>query len=204
MRSSNAAPVPRDVFAPSGTIAKATPRVTSYVAEGDVVADKYRVERMVGQGGMGFVVAAKHIQLDEYVALKVLNGEFLGNPVIVERFTREAKAACRLKSENIARVYDVGSWNGAPFIVMEYLEGRDLGVCLREGGRLAVDRAVEYAMHACAALAVAHSHGVVHRDIKPENLFLVEYDGLPFIKLLDFGISKSALTADIRASHPWT
>ena len=164
------------------------------VREGDLIAGKYRVERVLGVGGMACVVAAKHLHLDESVALKFLRKEFLAQRGVAERFTREAKAACKIKSEYVARVYDVGVHDGAPFLVMDHLVGRDLYTVLVESGPLPVDAAVEYAMQTCAALAAAHSIGIVHRDVKPENLFLVEHQGLPTVKLLDFGISRIALT----------
>jgi serine/threonine-protein kinase len=167
-----------------------------YVAEGDLVADKYRVERILGVGGVGFVVAARHVELGGLFALKFLKKRFLQDKAIVERFTREARAACRIKSEYVARVYDVGTHGRAPFLVMEHLVGRDLAAVLAEHGPFAVGDAVEYAVQACAALAVAHASGIVHRDIKPENLFVVDHEGLSVIKLLDFGISKIALASD--------
>ena len=185
---------PNEAIARSGAVRVTERERGDELAIGDVVDGKYRVERILGSGGMGFVVAAKHIQLDEYVALKFLHEEFLSQAGIVERFTREARAACKIKSEYVARVYDVGSSGGKPFLVMEHLVGRDLATVLKESGRLGVDDAVEYTMQTCAALASAHAQGIVHRDIKPENLFLVEHEGLPSVKLLDFGISKFALT----------
>jgi serine/threonine protein kinase len=183
-----------DAIARSGPVRVTERERSADLAIGDVIDGKYQVEGILGSGGMGFVVAAKHIQLDEYVALKFLHDEFLTQAGIVERFTREARAACKIKSEYVARVYDVGSNGGKPFLVMEHLVGRDLATVLKESGRLGVDDAVEYTMQTCAALASAHAQGIVHRDIKPENLFLVEHDGLPSVKLLDFGISKVALT----------
>ena len=178
----------------------APPSGAFYVGVGDVVAGKYRVESVLGFGGMAFVLSAKHVHLDEHFALKFLNRELLAQKAIVERFTREAKAACKIRSEHVARVYDVGLHDGAPFIVMEHLTGRDLAAVVMDGGALEIADAAEYVMQACVALAVAHSHGIVHRDIKPENLFLVEHEGMPIIKLLDFGISKTALTgADPRS-----
>jgi serine/threonine protein kinase len=171
-----------------------------YVTEGDVIANKYVVERVLGVGGIGFVVAARHQELGGYFALKFLKRRFLRQPQVVERFTREARAACRIQSEYVARVYDVGASDGIPFLVMEYLVGRDLAKVLAEDGRLSVDDAVEFTVHACVALAVAHAHGIVHRDIKPENLFLVEHDGLSTIKLLDFGISKVTLSDNVFGS----
>jgi serine/threonine-protein kinase len=165
-----------------------------YVGVGELVAGKYRVEKVLGAGGMAFVLAARHVELDELFALKFLDERFLGNASIIERFTQEAKAACKIRSEHVARVYDVGVHGGAPFFVMEHLDGRDLSAVLAESGALPVEDAVEYVMQACEALAVAHKHGIIHRDIKPENLFLLERNGLPVIKILDFGISKVALT----------
>ncbi|HZU84845.1 MAG TPA: protein kinase [Polyangiaceae bacterium] len=173
-----------------------------YVAEGDLVAGKYRVERILGVGGVGFVVAARHAELGGHFALKFLKKRFLNDRTIVERFTREARAACRIKSEYVARVYDVGAHGRAPFIVMEHLVGRDLATVLAERGAFAIGDAVEIAVQSCAALAVAHASGIVHRDIKPENLFLVDEEGLPTIKLLDFGISKIALASD-RPTDEW-
>jgi eukaryotic-like serine/threonine-protein kinase len=166
-----------------------------YVTPGEIVADKYRVEEVLGVGGMAFVVAVTHVELGERFALKFLNRDLLGEKTIVDRFTQEARAACRIRSEHVARVYDVGTHYGAPFFVMEHLEGRDLAMVLAHSDRkgLPIGQAVEWVMQACDALAVAHHHGIIHRDIKPENLFLVEHGGLPSIKLLDFGISKLSL-----------
>jgi serine/threonine-protein kinase len=163
-----------------------------YVAPGELVAGKYLVERALGAGGVAFVVSARHVELGERFALKFLNEQFLGDPSVIERFTREARAACKIQSEHVARVFDVGTHRGVPYLVMEHLEGRDLCAVLAERGPLPIEQAVEHAMQACEALAAAHSHGIVHRDVKPENLFLVEHGGLTTLKLLDFGISKLA------------
>jgi|SRR5579859_391095 len=162
------------------------------VQPGDVLAGKYRVERVLGHGGMGIVVRAHHIQLDEKVALKFLLPSALKRPDVVSRFDREARAAVRIKSEHVARVTDVGRLeSGSPYMVMEYLEGVDLGVWLRKGGPLPVDEAAELVLQACEALAEAHGLGIVHRDLKPANLFCIRRaDGLRSIKVLDFGISK--------------
>ncbi|MCU0683956.1 MAG: serine/threonine protein kinase [Polyangiaceae bacterium] len=168
-----------------------------WVGPGDLVAGKYRVERGLGEGGMGYVVAATHLQLDERVALKFLRPEAAKNADLKARFAQEARAAAKIKSEHVARVFDVGALeDGTPFIVMEYLEGRDLDSLLRESATLRPEDAIEYVLHACAGLADAHAAGIVHRDVKPENLFLVRRpDGSPLVKVLDFGISKLALTA---------
>ena len=149
---------------------------------------------MLGAGGMGIVAAALHLQLDERVAIKFLLPEVLGNPEAVGRFTREARAAVKIKSEHVARVIDVGTLeNGAPYIVMEFLEGQDLAAYLQAHGPLPAPRAVEYVLQACEALAEAHRLGIVHRDLKPANLFLTQRaDKSDCIKVLDFGISKAA------------
>jgi eukaryotic-like serine/threonine-protein kinase len=164
----------------------------SEVQEGDVLAGKFRIERILGQGGMGVVVAATHIQLDERVALKFLLPEALSNPEAVARFAREARAAVKIKSEHVARVSDVGTLDsGSPYMVMEYLQGQDLSDWVRDRGAMPVADAVEFVLQACEALAEAHVLGIVHRDLKPANLFVtMRADGTPCIKVLDFGISK--------------
>jgi eukaryotic-like serine/threonine-protein kinase len=173
-----------------------------------LLAGKYRIERVLGQGGMGVVVSAIHAVLDERVAVKLLLPEALSDPELVARFQREARAAVRIKSEHVARVIDVGVVDapalpmqaalgvpatvGAPFIVMEYLEGRDLAAVLRATGPLFVTDATSYVAQAIEAIAEAHSLGIIHRDLKPANLFLTHRpDGTPLIKVLDFGISKT-------------
>ncbi len=160
--------------------------------EGAVVAGKYRVERVLGVGGMGIVVAARHILLDERVALKFLLPEALANGEAVGRFIREARAATRIKNEHVARVSDVGQLeDGSPFIVMEYLEGADIATWLVQRGALATEQAVDFVLQACEAIAEAHAQGIVHRDLKPANLFCTtRADGSLSIKVLDFGISK--------------
>ncbi len=165
---------------------------TAGVREGQVIAGKYRIDRIVGEGGMGVVVAAHHLQLDERVAIKFLLPEALGNPEVVARFAREARAAVKIKSEHVARVVDVGTLEtGAPYMVMEFLQGSDLSSWLAQKGMLSVELAVEFILQACEAIAEAHGIGIVHRDLKPANLFIVRpADGLYSVKVLDFGISK--------------
>jgi eukaryotic-like serine/threonine-protein kinase len=160
--------------------------------EGDVLAGKFRIERVLGVGGMGMVVSAMHIQLEERVAIKFLLPEALMNAEAVARFGREARAAVKIKSEHVARVTDVGALEtGAPYMVMELLRGQDLSHVLRDNGALPIAVAVQYLLQACEALAEAHAVGIVHRDLKPANLFLTaRADGSPCIKVLDFGISK--------------
>jgi len=161
--------------------------------EGDVVAGKYRVERVVGEGAMGIVYAAHHLVLDQRVALKFLfvdSTEAGGETV--ERFVREAQAAARLRSEHVVRVTDAGSSDaGFPFLVMEYLEGCDLAELLKVDGPLPPAEVADYVLQVLAALAEAHAAGIVHRDLKPANLFVADRgDHSPVIKILDFGISK--------------
>jgi len=162
------------------------------VYAGQILGGKYRVDRVLGAGGMGMVVAATHLQLDERIAIKFLLPEALRNPEAVARFGREAKAAVKIRGEHVARVIDVGTFeNGAPYMVMEHLDGRDLSALIHERGALAPSDAVDAVLQACEALAEAHALGIVHRDLKPANLFMVRRpDGTPCVKVLDFGISK--------------
>jgi eukaryotic-like serine/threonine-protein kinase len=172
------------------------------VQAGDVLAGKYRVERVLGVGGMGVVVAALHMDLDQRVALKFLLPAAAEKPDVVARFDREARAAAKIKSEHVARVSDVGKLeNGTPYIVMEYLEGGDLEGRVEKGGALPIPLAVDYVLQACEAIAEAHAAGIVHRDLKPANLFLARQgDGSEIVKVLDFGISKAlAPSADTEA-----
>jgi serine/threonine-protein kinase len=159
-----------------------------------VLAGKYTVERVVGVGGMGVVLAARHVELDERVAIKMLLPTLspLGEPAT--RFVREARAAIKIRNEHVVRVFDVGRLEGgAPYIVMEYLEGCDLSRLVEEIGPLKVQDAIEYVVQACEAIAAAHALGIVHRDLKPANLFLARTgDGRACVKVLDFGISKIA------------
>ena len=159
---------------------------------GDVIADKYEFIKVIGSGGMGYVVSATHVELGHQVALKFLRPELLVHRDLVARFAKEARTAVMIKSEHVARVFDVGTLPDAgPFIAMELLEGQDLGRVVSERGSLPVETAIDYILQACEALATAHSLGIVHRDIKPENLFLSRsVPGVDVIKVLDFGISK--------------
>ncbi len=159
---------------------------------GTILLDRYRVERILGQGGMGTVVAARHIELNQLVAFKFLRGEAQGRADVVERFMREARALAKLQSEHVTRVFDVGTMpTGEPFMLMEHLMGRDLDQVLEQEGRLDLARVITLALELCDALADAHSHGIVHRDLKPANLFLhTPARGKSVLKVLDFGISK--------------
>jgi eukaryotic-like serine/threonine-protein kinase len=174
------------------------------LAAGAVIAGKYRVERELGAGGMGYVVAAIHEQLDQRVAVKLLASELCENSDAVLRFLREARAAVRIQSEHVARVLDVGELeNGAPYMVMEFLSGQDLSHELQEQKRLDVHTTIDYVLQACEAVAEAHSLGVVHRDLKPANLFLTRRpDGSPLVKVLDFGIAKALAPEGAAESAP--
>jgi len=173
----------------------------SPVAPGDVLAGKYRVDRILGAGGMGLVVAATHLTIHQRVALKFLRPDAARMPETKERFLREAQAAVRLKSEHVAKVLDVGTLeDGSPYMVMEYLEGATLGDVVRNHGPLPVADAVSHVVQACEAVAEAHAAGIVHRDIKPDNLFLTKsVHGRHLVKVLDFGIAKT-LGVDLHLS----
>jgi len=162
---------------------------------GAVIGEKYQVERVLGNGAMGIVVAARHVLLGHAVAIKLLAGPHEARPASLKRFLREARAIAALASDHVVRLFDFGtSSNGAPFIVMQYLAGRDLEAEVRaRGGPLSPTDAVDFVIQACAGLAAAHAQGIVHRDIKPSNLFLTRRsDGSPLVVVIDFGISKMA------------
>jgi serine/threonine-protein kinase len=161
---------------------------------GDIVAGKYRIEKVVGEGGMGVVFAAHHLTLDQRVAVKVLLVDAAQGEEVVERFVREAQAAARVQSDHVVRIMDAGSLdNGLPFLVMERLEGCDLEDLLSLRGPLPLTDVCDYVLQVLAALGKAHAAGIVHRDLKPANLFLHTCDeGTSLVKVLDFGISKQA------------
>jgi serine/threonine-protein kinase len=160
---------------------------------GDILLGKYRVEEIIGVGGMGRVLKAQHMYLQQSVAIKVLLPQMAESQSTVGRFLREAQATVRLRSEHIARVMDVGTMpNGTPFMVMEYLEGHDLNQILRHHGPQMPQAVVDLILQACEGMAEAHAIGIVHRDIKPSNFFITRRpDGSNLLKILDFGISKT-------------
>ena len=164
------------------------------VKEGDVLAEKFRVDKVVGAGGMGVVVEATHLVLQQRVALKFLHEQATHLPEVVARFEREARAAASLRSPHAVRIMDVGMLaDRQPYIVMELLDGQDLASVIRSGGQLSVETAVNYLRQACDAVGEAHKRGIVHRDLKPGNLFVTtDNRGEPLVKVLDFGISKVA------------
>lgn len=159
---------------------------------GVLLDQKYRLDTLLGEGGMGLVWLATHVDLDRPVAVKTVRSEYASNPEIVERMLREARAVAQLRGEHVVRVLDVARLpSGAPYMVLEYLEGNDLYAELNARGPLPLTEAVELVLQACEGLAEAHALGIVHRDLKPENLYLaVQPDGRLVLKILDFGISK--------------
>jgi serine/threonine protein kinase len=159
---------------------------------GQVVGDKYRIVRLLGEGGMGRVYEAQHTTIGRRFAIKCLHSEHSRNRELIARFQREAQAAGGLENENIAAVFDLGCFaDGVPYLAMEFLEGEDLGRLLARTGPLPVPRAAYVILQACRGLLVAHGRGIVHRDLKPENLFICRRnDGVDLVKILDFGIAK--------------
>ena len=163
------------------------------LAPGTILLGKYRIDELIGAGGMGSVVRASHLYLQEPVAIKILLPQMVESEQTVQRFLREAQAAVKLKSEHSARVMDVGTTpDGAPFMVMEYLEGNDLNQILRHHGPQLPPVACDLMLQACTGIAEAHALGIIHRDIKPSNFFITRRpDGSMLLKILDFGISKT-------------
>ena len=158
---------------------------------GFIVGNKYRIDGCLGEGGMGVVLSATHLELDAPVAIKVVREEYAGSDDIVERVLFEARAVARMRSSHVVRVLDVARLDsGCPYIVMEQLQGVDLGHALWDNGPFSVPQAIDYLLQACDGLAEAHGLGIVHRDLKPGNLFLATTPEGVVLKVLDFGISK--------------
>lgn len=160
---------------------------------GAILSGKYRIESVLGVGGMGVVVAARHLGLDQLYAIKLLDSQGAARPEVVERLMVEGRAAARLMSPHTARVFDVGRLDdGSPYLVMELLQGTDLKTLIDTVGRQPLETVVRWGVAVCRALEEAHAAGVIHRDIKPANLFLVQQPSgaEPLLKVLDFGIAK--------------
>jgi tRNA A-37 threonylcarbamoyl transferase component Bud32 len=171
---------------------------------GRILAGKYRLDHLLGKGGMGTVVAATHLGLGRKVALKFMRPGLVDDGESLGRFTREARAAAALRGEHVVQVMDVevDADNGAPYIVMEHLEGSDLASVVQVRGALPPVEAVNYLLQACEGLAEAHANGIIHRDLKPANLFLTRRpDGTPLVKVLDFGVSKLSEAAQSGSFH---
>jgi len=159
---------------------------------GKVFAGRYRVDELIGQGGMGRVYRAVHLTMDKPVALKVLVPELAADPDSADRFEREAAASAKLRHPNTIQIFDYGtSEEGQLFLAMELLQGHTLGACIARDGPLSPSRAVHIAVQVLKSLKEAHAQGIIHRDLKPENIFLADYSGEPdFVKVLDFGIAR--------------
>jgi serine/threonine-protein kinase len=171
---------------------------------GRVLADTYQIIRQLGEGGMGRIFEARHLRIrDRLVAVKVLGEEFVREPEIVARFEREVESVSRVVHPHVIEVYDAGKTaEGVHFFVTELLAGEDLGARLaRTQKALPPELAISLARQTCKALAAAHACGVIHRDVKPENVFITEVDGQPFVKVLDFGISKVIKSKDAKLTR---
>jgi serine/threonine protein kinase len=179
--------------------------VSPPVSPGEIIAGKYRVERVIGTGGMGVVVRAIHLKLELPIAVKFMSAGLRTNELGIRRFVREARAMAGIRSEHVVRVIDADSLSdGTPYIVMEYLEGSDLDHVLRDRLIVPVAEAISYMLQAGEAIAEAHAAGIVHRDLKPANLFRCRRaDGSALIKVLDFGVSKLLPKPGITTSNAW-
>ncbi len=172
---------------------------------GDVIAGKYALGRVIGEGGMGVVYEATHTRLHQRLAIKVLRPDVPDFQVVLERFEREARATAQLRTIHAARVIDVDTMpDGLPYMVMEFLEGADLEVELRATGPMAIDQAVDVVLQVAEAMAEAHALGIVHRDLKPSNVFVCRVGGRRVVKVLDFGISKIEGAAKARITGEQT
>ncbi|MBI5531298.1 MAG: serine/threonine protein kinase [Deltaproteobacteria bacterium] len=162
------------------------------VKEGDVLGGTYRVERVIGAGGMAVVVAAIHMFEPERVAIKILYRKAAKSKEVLKRFEREQRTIRQMRSEHVSRLLGAGIFKDSPYMVMELLKGQDLSDMLKSRGALSIEESAGYLLQACEAIAEAHALGTIHRDLKPGNLFLTHRaDGSPCIKVLDFGIAKS-------------
>lgn len=191
-----------DLLDPRSETVPRSPSAASEFSPGCVVAGKYLVERVLGEGGLGVVVKAKHLQLDAPVAIKHVKPADIARKDVVERFLREARLAARIKNEHAVKVQDVDTLeSGVPYMVMEFLEGHDLAQLVL-ASPLPLERAIDYVLQACEALAEAHAAGIVHRDLKPANLFLTQRPGgSSLVKVLDFGISRLATEREARVTR---
>ncbi|MDI1478652.1 serine/threonine-protein kinase [Polyangium sp. y55x31] len=169
---------------------------------GLVIQSRYRIEKLIGRGGMGAVYAVRHVNTGEICALKLLHPSVANNPGAVERFRTEARAPVSIGSEHVVRVIDADvapEIGGVPFIVMELLKGRDLGSELKQRGALPAGEVVVYLKQVARVLDKAHALGIVHRDLKPANLIVTQReDGTPLVKILDFGIAKLVDQSDAK------
>jgi eukaryotic-like serine/threonine-protein kinase len=158
---------------------------------GMVIEGRYRIIDLIGRGGMGAVYRVEHVKMGKIMAVKILSGELSQDRDLAARFTREAEMVSRLSHSNTVSVFDFGSHQGMMYLVMEYIDGRDLAVVLRNDGPLALPRAAAILIQICSALGEAHGKDIVHRDLKPENVLVCLQDEQEdFVKVLDFGLAK--------------
>ncbi|HTB75367.1 MAG TPA: serine/threonine-protein kinase [Polyangiaceae bacterium] len=169
-----------------------------------VIAERFRLTRQLGQGGMGSVWLATHLALDIPCAVKFIEGEIAQLPEAQARFEREAKAAAQLRSPHVVQILDHGVFQGTPYIAMELLDGEDFGKRLQRIGRMPPNDVLRIIGQVCRALTKAHGVGIVHRDLKPENIFLVPDDDREIAKVLDFGIAKATGAGGIDGSNTKT
>ena len=188
------------------TSVTSSPQLNGGIVEGQTLNGKYRIDRLLGAGGMCFVYEAEHLHLKQALALKVLKPDFAKDATAVARFAQEAQSAAGLRSPNVARVYDVDKLpDGQPFITMELLVGNDLGTELQKRYSLPMELAVDYVRQASQGIAEAHAMGIIHRDLKPENLFLSELGEMTerrLLKILDFGIAKNIAETSRKLTAP--
>jgi serine/threonine-protein kinase len=158
---------------------------------GTLIAGKLRIVRLLGAGGMGAVYEVEHEITKHRRALKLLHPQYAAYPHVIERFLREASAAGRIGNPHIIETFDAGQLeSGEPYLVMELLQGQTLSDLMEKKGELSLTEAAELLRQACTGVQAAHDAGIVHRDLKPDNLFITTRDGRPFLKILDFGVSK--------------
>ncbi len=173
---------------------------------GSLLGERYKLLRLIGQGGMGAVYLAEHVVIGKQIAVKVLGPDYSRNPGDVQRFLQEARAASLIRHDHVVDIADFGySPRGQAYLVMEYLEGEDLGRTLQQVGVMGWFRVSNIVMQIGSALAAAHAKGIVHRDMKPENCFRVKREGdADFIKVLDFGIAKIVDNHLAKGAHSLT
>jgi tRNA A-37 threonylcarbamoyl transferase component Bud32 len=161
---------------------------------GTVIDGRYRVERMIGEGGMGLVFLVTHTAIGKKLALKILRADMAKDPEVVQRFIQEAQSATSIGHENIVDISDFGKLpDGAVYFVMEYLDGEPLTKLIERGGSFPARDALAVVRQIASALGAAHALGIVHRDLKPDNVYVLRRgEGVPFVKVLDFGIAKVA------------
>ncbi len=184
-------PAEHDTVSEEAPRGRATPPRADFT--GRIIESRYKILRVLGEGGMGTVYAAEHVEIGKGVAVKILHPQYSRQQDLVERFRREARAASRIGHPHIIDVTDFGTTeDGCAYFVMEHLDGIDLADVLSHERRLEPARAAQITIQICRALEAAHAAGVIHRDLKPENIFLVAREGrADFVKVLDFGIARS-------------